>query len=96
MITLDTNLCNDCLECVGVCPNYVFAADGPASARVRYPDQCCACGHCIAVCGPDALSHPELPPEQFEPLPPVTIPAEALKTLFLSRRSIRHYTADPV
>jgi nitroreductase/NAD-dependent dihydropyrimidine dehydrogenase PreA subunit len=96
MISLDADLCNDCLDCVSVCPNYVFAAEGPASARVRYPDQCCACGHCIAVCASDALSHPDLPSEQFEPLPPTTIPAEAMKTLLLSRRSIRRYTSDPV
>jgi len=100
MISLNPELCTDCLECRNVCPDYVFAvtsADGRSrKLHLRYPEQCCACGHCIAVCPSAALSHPDLPPEGFVPLAQADIEPEEMQALLLSRRSIRHYRPETV
>lgn len=100
MITLNLNICTNCLECMRVCPNYVFGVIPKPNARqelqIRYPEQCCACGHCIAVCPSDALSHPELPNDEFVPLLPFSITPDMMRALLFSRRSIRNYKPDPV
>jgi nitroreductase/NAD-dependent dihydropyrimidine dehydrogenase PreA subunit len=97
MINLDPGLCNGCLECRRVCPNYVFGvAQGMEQPFVRYAEQCCACGHCIAVCPTDALSHPELSRDQFLPVVSPGISPQMMQALLLSRRSIRAYLQDPV
>jgi len=100
MISLNQNVCTNCLECKHVCPNYVFGMISKPNAAqelyIRYPEQCCACGHCIAVCPADALSHPELPRDEFVPLAPPSIAPEMMQALLFSRRSIRHYKPDPV
>jgi nitroreductase/NAD-dependent dihydropyrimidine dehydrogenase PreA subunit len=95
MITLDRGQCINCLACIGVCPNYVLAISEDAGSdrrlELRYPEQCCACGHCIAVCPSGGLSHPELPTDQFVPLPPLAIASADMAALIHARRSIRHY-----
>ncbi len=100
MIKMNRDACSDCLECRTVCPNYVFGviskSGGAQELYIRYPEQCCACGHCIAVCPSDALLHPELPRDQFVPLASPDIGPQAMQTLLFSRRSIRHYRPDPV
>ncbi len=100
MISLDQKACANCLECRRVCPNYVFGVtSGPNAGQepyVRYPEQCCACGHCIAICPSGALSHTELPHDAFVQLMPHGITPEAMQALLLSRRSIRNYRPDPV
>jgi nitroreductase/NAD-dependent dihydropyrimidine dehydrogenase PreA subunit len=100
MISINPEACTDCLDCYSVCPNLVFATatvpgHGP-NVQVRYPEQCCACGHCIAVCPTGAISHPELPIEEFQPLPSLTVTPEAMQTLLRSRRSIRNYRPNPI
>jgi nitroreductase/NAD-dependent dihydropyrimidine dehydrogenase PreA subunit len=99
MITLDRARCDDCRECLWVCPNDVFAialdAAGHERLEIRYPDQCYACGHCIAACKPHGLSHPDLPATQFVPLPEPDVSPEALLDLIRARRSIRRYRPDP-
>jgi nitroreductase/NAD-dependent dihydropyrimidine dehydrogenase PreA subunit len=100
MICLDPNICTNCLECKRICPNYVFGVIPKPNAgqelTIRYPEQCCACGHCIAVCPSDALSHPDLPRDEFGPLPPPGITPDMMQALLLSRRSIRNYKPDSV
>jgi nitroreductase/NAD-dependent dihydropyrimidine dehydrogenase PreA subunit len=100
MISLNHNVCTNCLACKGVCPNYVFGViskqNGEQALYIPFPEQCCACGHCIAVCPSDALSHPELPRDEFIALELPSIAPEKMQALLLSRRSIRHYKPDPV
>jgi nitroreductase/NAD-dependent dihydropyrimidine dehydrogenase PreA subunit len=96
MIGLNPNVCTNCLECKRVCPNYVFGVNAGQELYIRYPEQCCACGHCIAVCPSDALSHPELPLDEFVSLSPPNIAPESMQALLFSRRSVRNYKPDPV
>lgn len=63
---------------------------------VRYPDQCCRCDHCVAICPADAITDDEMPLEKFEALPRSTILPEQIKTFLRSRRSIRAFQETPV
>jgi nitroreductase len=64
---------------------------------VEAPDgNCILCGHCVAVCACDALSHSGLPQEAFLPVPK-EVPAPALLDSFLaSRRSVREFKDRPL
>ena len=79
-----------------MCPNYVLALDEGREIQVRYPEQCCICGHCVAICPEKALIHKQMPAENFEDLPVTIIPPENMRNLLLSRRSIRAFKEKPV
>jgi nitroreductase/NAD-dependent dihydropyrimidine dehydrogenase PreA subunit len=99
MIQIDRNLCNDCGICFDVCPDYVIGLRSSARSKeiyVRYPEQCCSCGHCISACPRDAISHDNLSKSDFMPSQEVHCEPEIIKNLILSRRSIRRYTAGSV
>lgn len=100
MIEIDSTKCTKCGLCFDVCPNYVFASNSIAGKdgeiKIRYPEQCCICGHCVATCPENALTHKEMPIEKFEDLPETRIPPENMKDLLLSRRSIRAFKEKPV
>ena len=66
MIEIDSAKCTECGMRPEVCPNYVLALGNGREIQVRYPEQCCICGHCVAVCPENALVHKEIPAEKFE------------------------------
>ncbi|MCP4452786.1 MAG: 4Fe-4S dicluster domain-containing protein, partial [Planctomycetes bacterium] len=98
MITVDSAKCTGCGSCVDVCPDYVFHSKPDSTdMEVRHPDYCCACGHCVAICPVNAIEHQALPARGFQTLttdPGIT--PEQMKTLLLSRRSIRAYREKTV
>lgn len=100
MISIDSARCTTCGVCIDECPNYVLAllpsTDGNSEVRVRYPDQCCHCAHCVAICPSAAIADDEMPAEKFEDLPPAGIPSEQIGTFLRSRRSIRAFQETPV
>ncbi len=96
MIKIDPAKCNKCGFCLEVCSAYVLALGKDREIKVRYPEQFCVCGHCVAICPQNALIHKELPIEKFESLPATIIPAEDMRNLLLSRRSIREFKQEPV
>ena len=100
MISIDFAKCTKCGFCIDECPNYVFAltsiAGGGKEIRVRYPEQCCICGHCVAICPETAITHEEMPNEKFEDLADTNILPEQMRILLLSRRSIRAFKEKPV
>ena len=96
MIEIDSTKCSRCGFCLDVCPNYVFASGEGRVIKVRYPEQCCLCGHCVAICPENAVIHKEMPAEKFEDSPVTNILPENIRTLLLSRRSIRAYKEKPV
>ncbi|MCP4138418.1 MAG: hypothetical protein GY754_46095 [bacterium] len=96
MISIDKDKCTECGICYTICPDYVIAKLDGGGCFIRYPDQCCACGHCIDLCPSGAITHEELSPDDFEHLPDPGISPGAMKSLLLSRRSIRHYRDAPV
>lgn len=98
MITLNQEACNHCLLCQAICPNYVFSLkagpQGKQQVDLTYPDQCCECWQYVAICPRDALFAEGVRREDFEQLPSAEIPADILRSLLLSRRSVRAYKSD--
>ncbi len=99
MVTVDSTRCVKCGSCADECPNYVFGSIPDANIgeiAVRYPEQCCACGHCVAICPENAIRHKEMPAERFEDIPDIQISPETMRHILLSRRSIRTFEETPV
>jgi len=64
--------------------------------QVRYPEQCCICGHCVAICPESAITQKRIPNEKFEDSPVTQISPENMRNLLLSRRSIRVFKEETV
>jgi nitroreductase/Pyruvate/2-oxoacid:ferredoxin oxidoreductase delta subunit len=88
--------CVGCGLCVRVCPSFVLDVSN-AKAFIARRDWCIGCGHCAAICPMDAL-HTEGTSleDQKKPGPSPATPPETLQLLLRERRSIRHYTKEPV
>jgi nitroreductase len=59
---------------------------------------CFRCGHCVAVCPSDAISHPGMKAEHFRELLPDEegVTPDLLFDLLRKRRSVRNYTDEQV
>ena len=58
---------------------------------------CVRCGHCVAICPTDALSHSDLPQNEFVELKnDLVMRPEAIAQLIKSQRLIRNYLDKPV
>ena len=94
MITFDPSRCIGC----GNAPGTAFPARLPLKISLPLstaPANCIGCGHCIAVCPMGAVSDPDLPGDDVQPIPSEHNP-EALLSTMRARRSCRHYTDQPV
>ena len=59
MPRIDSEKCNQCGECIDVCPTDVFKKDGDETI-VADPADCIGCDSCIAVCEQEAVSIGEI------------------------------------
>jgi len=93
---VDTDLCKKDGACVTVCPSNVLAL-GKEGFPEEVPDShCILCGHCVAVCPHDALTHTGLPREDYLPADK-TLPTPAMMDSFLlNRRSAREFKKKPI
>ncbi|MBN2466615.1 MAG: nitroreductase family protein [Deltaproteobacteria bacterium] len=99
MISIDEATCTTCGICYEVCPDYVFAVTktgGREIMSVRYPLQCCQCGHCLSLCPVQAITASFIFLNDFEALEPLDISPARLANLIVSRRSIRSFTSQQV
>lgn len=95
-IIVDTNSCKKDLACVAVCPSGTLAVDEKGFPVEVQDSNCIFCGHCVAACGPSALTHTGLPEEAFLPISE-ELPTPAVMDGFLmSRRSVREFKQRPV
>jgi nitroreductase/NAD-dependent dihydropyrimidine dehydrogenase PreA subunit len=95
-IAVDTSLCKRDGICVEVCPSRILALDERGFPQETTEGKCILCGHCVAVCPVNALTHAGLPDEPFLPAPK-KLPVPALIEGFLmSRRSVRIFKQQPV
>ena len=89
MIEIDHEKCTGCGTCADECT--VYAKSDNKGISVRYSQFCEKCGRCVVVCPAGAISHSELPKEQFIHLADSDVKVDELKNLLLRRRSIRNY-----
>ena len=93
-IIIDEEKCIGCSMCVNDCPNCCLHLEyGKAHADNT---GCIECGHCYAVCPQGAIRMSEYKCED-EPVVPMTeIDSDTLLSGMRSRRTIRHFTTQPV
>lgn len=93
-IRINEEKCIGCGLCVNDCPNaHLFLENNKANPR---ENGCIACGHCFAICpmnaveidGYDCADDPVVSMAEFD--------SEKLLSAMKSRRSIRHFTAQPI
>ena len=96
---VDPQKCTACGLCVRDCPISVLTMAG---GQVRpLNDNCLWCGHCQAICPTGALTlhtpadYPSQDIEEYDPATFQVDPATLLRS-FKFRRSVRHFTAQPL
>jgi nitroreductase/NAD-dependent dihydropyrimidine dehydrogenase PreA subunit len=99
-ILVDKDLCTRCRICSIVCPmSIVDPADENTLPGVRdtRAGMCIQCGHCEIFCPSQALRL-NIRPDEMVPLPgnAGAIPAGEIAFYLKKRRSVRHFTKEPV
>ena len=95
-IEVDATRCKgDCL-CVLVCPSGCLGADDRGGPVAVDPAVCNACGHCVAVCPHDALTHSRVAAAEVRENLPTWPDAAVVDAMLRGRRSIRVYKDKPV
>ncbi|WFN33852.1 nitroreductase family protein [Methanogenium sp. S4BF] len=99
-ILVDEDLCTRCGLCTVVCPmSIVDPADENTLPVVRdeKADMCIGCGHCEVICPTQALLLNILPDGKEEcPAGAGELDARDLGYYMKKRRSVRHFTEEPV
>lgn len=97
MITVNEEKCNGCGNCVLACPANVFMQ--PKKETTAEPSRsefCISCYHCVSICPKKAITHITCSPDDLEKFHSNKLKPEAVKELFLSRRSIRNFQTKEV
>ncbi len=99
-ILVDQDLCTRCGICSTVCTmGLIDRADENTLPKIpnARTGMCIGCGHCEAHCPSQALLVNDRPDEKV-PLPPGagTIASDEMGFYLKKRRSVRHFTKDPV
>ncbi len=87
--------CNLCMRCVQDCASGVWKKIAGMPAMTD-PELCNQCSHCLAVCPKNAIENDYLKPAKVRRVKRKQIDPDVYKEIALSRRSIRHFTDDPV
>ena len=90
-IIVDRDRCNGDGACVAVCAARVLALSKEGFPEELPETRCILCGHCVAVCPNDALTHTGLPREEFLPASKELPAAAVIDGLLNSRRSVREF-----
>lgn len=96
MITIDSEKCIGCLQCVSVCPFRVLDAE-EGKPVVSRGHLCIKCLHCAAACPENAVHLGELDGILTEELP--DLPGNAydqIRKQLMTRRSYRHFKPETV
>ena len=95
-ITISNDLCTRCGRCVITCPRSLLVRDGERIHPVDDLSNCLICGHCVAVCEPDAIRHSHVPVDAAPPIGELELNDQVLERFLRRRRSIRRFKRDPV
>ncbi|MEZ5334063.1 MAG: 4Fe-4S binding protein [Methanolobus sp.] len=99
-IIIDEDLCTGCGICTKVCPTRIIElVEGLNLPQVQEENvlRCIKCGHCEVFCPSQALIL-DLRPDEKMTLPDGVgnISTEDIGFYLKKRRSVRHFTKDPV
>lgn len=93
-LTVDKELCKQCYACIAECPFDLINKDKEEFPQLRKAaiKKCIRCGHCMAVCGADALELSVSPLSESPCVDPELLPDfHSVKHFLQTRRSIRSY-----
>ncbi len=99
LVSIDHGRCRRDGLCSAVCPAGLFEndPDGFPQFLADGDQRCIRCGHCVAVCGFEALQHVDLPLHQAPIVDRrLQLDQAALDQLLQARRSIREFKSEPV
>ena len=100
LFVIDDAKCTRCGLCFLECPASVIDMREKKALPTLAEggeERCIACGHCVAVCVPGALSHRDMKPDELTQVNSRQLPTPAQVERFLKmRRSIRAYKRKPV
>ena len=100
LLIIDESKCKKDGICVNECPVAIIRQKDKESFPELVPGGetvCLLCGHCVAVCPHDALSHEKIPIEACKPIDKENVINEEQAVQFLrSRRSVRFFKDKPV
>jgi nitroreductase/NAD-dependent dihydropyrimidine dehydrogenase PreA subunit len=97
MITLNPSKCTRCYRCVKACPSGIFIINDDQSIKIENEDLCIKCGHCVAACGFNALTHDFFPPEKIHAIDVSQLPTpEQVLLLIRKRRSNRAFSTKAI
>ena len=100
LLTVDTEKCRRDGICKEVCPAGIITLEtgsGFPAMTDGGETSCIRCGHCVAACPHEAMSHASIPVEDCPPVRRDLLPsAEQAEHFLRSRRSIRVYKKKTV
>ena len=93
-VIINEEKCIGCSLCVNDCPGFcLYLENGKART---YENGCIECGHCYAICPQGAVRMANYDCRE-EPVVPMTeLDSKTLLAAMRSRRTIRHFTEEPV
>ena len=93
-IIIDNEKCIGCGLCVNDCPNaHLYLENQKAKAA---ESGCIECGHCFAICPMNAVKLAGYDHADEPVIPMTAFDSDRLLSAMRSRRSIRHFAAQPV
>ena len=93
-VMINEEQCIGCGLCIFDCPNGCLHLVG-GKARFDKP-ACIECGHCYAICPQGAIRMPGYPCEDEPVVPMTALDSDMLLSALRSRRTIRHFSPQPV
>jgi nitroreductase/NAD-dependent dihydropyrimidine dehydrogenase PreA subunit len=96
-IHFDSEKCTKDGLCSNVCPTRIIAWEKNGVPKVSNSASCVLCGHCMAVCSRDAVSHSGLERSRFTSIVnSKPIDTDVAEAFLKQRRSLRVYKKDLV
>lgn len=99
ILNFDSAKCTKDGVCAAVCPvGLIEYKKGEMPKETKNIDETCIrCGHCAAACPANAITHRDLPSDEFKPIDEkLKVNYEQCEQFIRSRRSIRNYKEKSV
>ena len=91
LINFDYEKCTKCRLCILACGSDLIENNDENKPFLKYPNNCIDCGHCVAVCPENVITHARLDKNDFKDLVDPKISYEQFINLVRNRRSMRHF-----